>query len=257
MKNKIIEKVKALFKEGRITGFLALRRDGGHVGPHLFTGPEDLEALSLGDADAPGDARYSLVQTLANLLEGNPRDVLAILVRGCDERALERLMDDSRRNPLRSDRVVLVGFSCPPELAAFCECRKPWPDALTAGERTPGAPPAPLSEADPLELIDEWFETSNRCIKCFGCRNICPVCNCKECTVEREVLVPQRELPPARSFLVTRAVHMVDRCVYCGLCELACPADIPLKQLYRLVARAMGREDGLPGAINAAGLQAS
>jgi Fe-S oxidoreductase len=40
---------------------------------------------------------------------------------------------------------------------------------------------------------------------------------------------------------------MVDACVYCGLCEQACPADIPLKDLYRFVARVVGQGGILPG----------
>jgi len=36
-------------------------------------------------------------------------------------------------------------------------------------------------------------------------------------------------------FHLVRAVHMAGRCIDCGLCEDACPMDIPLRLLYKIV----------------------
>jgi ferredoxin len=177
-----------------------------------------------------------------------PGKTFGLLVRGCDERALDAVMRESRLAVLDRDHVVKVGFSCPHELAEKHECYKPWPDALTVGEKTEGAAPPEQTELDLPAELERWRPIMDRCLKCFGCRNVCPVCDCRECTMEIEALVPQRELPPDNSFLFTRAVHMVDRCSYCGLCEEACPASIPLKELYRTVAKAMGMGLTLPGA---------
>ena len=45
------------------------------------------------------------------------------------------------------------------------------------------------------------------------------------------------KIPPENPiFHLTRAVHMAGRCIDCGLCEEACPADIPLRTLYKKVA---------------------
>lgn len=250
MKEKITERVQGLLAQRAIKGFLGLRRQGEHIAPYVFTDPAELVDLDLGDRLKPGDTRYSLVELLSRLAGQFPTDTFAILVRGCDERAIQRLMTVSRVTPLHPERVVPVGFSCPTELALACRCEKPWPDALDAGERTPGVD-ADLSDGTPtgdvLERLEGFKDDFARCVKCFGCRNVCPVCDCHECTMEIEALVPQRELPPSNSFLMTRAVHMVDRCVYCGLCEQACPADIPLKSIYRLVAALMGRDQAENG----------
>jgi ferredoxin len=253
IKDKIVEEVADLFEKGRIDAFIGLKKTGGHIGPHLFQSPEELADLSLGDQEKPGDARYPLAGFAKKLVEADPSSTFGVLVRSCDEAALYVLMNESRVTPLPKKRVVPVGFSCPPELAAECECVKPTPDALVAGDFTPGAP-APTDEytgEDMFEQLQFWYETMNRCLKCFGCRNVCPVCACHECTIEQEEMVPQRELPPSPNFLMTRAMHMVDRCVYCGLCENACPADIPLKALYRFVAKAVGQNAMIPGATAA------
>ena len=52
-------------------------------------------------------------------------------------------------------------------------------------------------------------------------------------------------LPPeAPIFHLVRAIHMIGRCVDCGLCEEACPADIPLRTLYKKVAEIVKTETG-------------
>jgi formate dehydrogenase subunit beta len=37
-------------------------------------------------------------------------------------------------------------------------------------------------------------------------------------------------------FHLTRAVHMAGRCIDCNLCTEVCPAEIPLRTLYKKVA---------------------
>ena len=67
-------------------------------------------------------------------------------------------------------------------------------------------------------------------------------------------MIPRGEIPPANpNFLMTRAMHMVGRslCIYCGLCEEVCPADIPLKSLYKLVSKIVGQEAVTPDGMAA------
>ncbi len=247
IKQEVIEHVKKLLSSGEIDGFLALREQGGQVGPFFFTDPAQLEELSLGDGEKPGQARYPLVKLISKVQRANPGATIAVLLRGCDERALKRLIGDDRVHPINPAHVRAVGIACPQELAEAHQCAKPWPDALVAGQPAEGvAPPEP--PADVVAELRRWSEIGQRCMKCFGCRNVCPVCSCLECTVDTEAMIPQRELPPDPQFLITRAMHMVDRCVYCGQCEEACPADLPLRDLYRAVAQVSGRGGMLPAA---------
>jgi predicted molibdopterin-dependent oxidoreductase YjgC len=63
------------------------------------------------------------------------------------------------------------------------------------------------------------------------------MCFCKECALEDDNLVATGDIPPEIPvFHLTRAIHMVGRCIDCGLCNEACPADIPLRTLYKKVA---------------------
>jgi len=86
------------------------------------------------------------------------------------------------------------------------------------------------------ERFSRWMYEFQKCLKCYGCRNICPVCFCEECSLEHKDLIGTGKIPPdVPIFHLVRAVHMAGRCIDCGLCEDACPVDIPLRLLYRKV----------------------
>ena len=80
----IVDRVRELFAEGKITGFVALKKTNGHIGPHVFYSAEELSDLSLGDWEKPGDARYPGVSILADLVRDNPGKTFAVMVRGCE-----------------------------------------------------------------------------------------------------------------------------------------------------------------------------
>ncbi len=227
---EIREKVEDLLKSGKIDGFLGFK-DGL---PHLFTSPDELDNLTLTD----GDKRYPLPLILTKIVKKYPEKTFGILVRGCDERHIIELIKNKK---LEAEKVVLVGFSCPEDLAKKCRCEKPYPDNLVFGEKTDS-----FYKRDDIEKIEEipmekdrfsfWRKEFERCIKCYGCRNVCPQCFCDTCALEDGGLISSGTLPPSiPSFHLVRAFHMAGRCVDCGLCEEACPAHIPLRTLYRKV----------------------
>jgi len=246
MKEKVIEKIKELLEAGRIQGFLGLREQDGHIFPHLFTKAEELTELSLGDKNKPGDSRYPLNKVLIRLSKSCPDATFGVLVRGCDERSLIELIKWSQ---LVKEKVIPVGIACPPELAEACSCRKPYPDECVAGEKTEGSAGNPdVEKIDALptqERFQYWMSQFDKCVKCYGCRNICPMCFCNECSLDEAELVQKAVLPTEIPiFHLTRAVHMVGRCIDCGLCEEACPADIPLRTLYKKVAEIIAADTG-------------
>jgi formate dehydrogenase subunit beta len=245
MSKKIKETVQTLLTGGKISGFLGLREENGHIMPHLFTDPKDLDHLSLGDQGKPGDARYPLNQILIQLAREYPDETFAILVRGCDERGLRELF---KWQQLREEKVILIGLGCPDELAKACECEKPFPDSLVdgpKGEKVDSQKVAGVNGMDLDTRLQFWKAEFDRCVKCLGCRNVCPMCFCKECTLEEANLIDTGKTPPANpTFHLVRALHMVGRCIDCGLCEEACPADIPLRTLYKKVADIVREEFG-------------
>lgn len=224
-------KIKKLLEEGRVDGFFAYKTMNGFPFPTLFT-KENMDEL---EPWQPNRARYPITKLLLAQARQNPDKTYGVLVRGCEERSLRELY---KWNQLQQDKVVVVGQACSQDLAEYCECWKPYPEKLDYGEP---ASPVPQKKIQELEGMDRmarlnwWLGHMNRCIKCYGCRDVCPVCFCTECSLEHSSLIPAGKLPPDTSFHMVRAVHMAGRCVDCGMCEEVCPARIPLRSLYKEV----------------------
>jgi len=98
-----------------------------------------------------------------------------------------------------------------------------------------------------ITKLNTFFD---RCINCYNCRNMCPVCYCKECVFNTDVFYHQPvqyhqwaekkgvvKLPTDTLFYhLTRLAHISHACVGCGQCSNACPSDINVFELFKSVA---------------------
>lgn len=232
----VAEKIKEL------DGVVALRQTGdGAVSPYLFCEGDDLSQLVL-------EPPYPLAQTVSLLQKRHPEARLGIVARGCDARAL---IEMAKRNQVHPERLYLLGMACSADKAVECYCSDPapdpaqWPAGVLIGEPVAGAPPNPMvAEYEDMSLQERgafWQAQFVKCIKCFGCRNICPECFCEACALEDPLWVePGLLAPDFPMFHLIKAMHMTSRCVACRQCELTCPANIPLTVLYDLLRRDIG-----------------
>ncbi len=95
-----------------------------------------------------------------------------------------------------------------------------------------------LKKYSPKERLKFWSTHLMRCIKCFGCRDACPLCYCKECYLEPyRGCIAGGETPPDIMFQLIRLSHVGDSCVNCGQCQDVCPMEIPLTRLYNSLNR--------------------
>ena len=74
------------------------------------------------------------------------------------------------------------------------------------------------------------------CIRCYACRNACPLCYCPVCFVDESQ--PQwvgKSIDPTdtMTFHILRAYHCAGRCTDCGACERVCPVGIPVRQFTK------------------------
>jgi formate dehydrogenase subunit beta len=230
--DRLREKVRNLLQEGKVAGYLGYLINESHPLPHFFT-KENLAEVDRAIV-APDNARYPLDKLLVTLAARYPEATFAIQVRGCDERGLNELYKWGELDP---EKVVPVGVACTQNQADYCECPGPWASVVDAGEKC-----QPVLKSKRVERIEalgeeaafqEWLTAFDRCIKCYGCRDVCPMCFCKECSLEHADLMSTGQIPPDTIFQLVRAVHMAGRCIDCGLCEENCPADIPLRVLYK------------------------
>ncbi len=145
-------------------------------------------------------------------------------------------------------------------LAERClECRANFPviyDVLL-GEKTKRQPENLFQSIEKIESLPEkhrwdfWNEQLSKCIRCYACRSVCPMCYCDECVVdtinfavtadttadEKAQKIKWLEKSPVLSenfvYHFIRAIHLAGRCIDCGECERVCPMDIPIRLLNK------------------------
>jgi formate dehydrogenase subunit beta len=225
------EQVKAWLKEGKVDIFLGYKMVQGHPLPHCFTkeNPDEADELIV------GKARYSLEKMTANIAAGRPEIKIGLLVRDCNQRALNVLYVWNQLNP---DNVETININCcPSSLEEHGDCSYLELQRSGSYKKQVGIDNnmevEVAEEFSQEERFHRWMYEFEKCIKCYGCRNICPVCFCQECSLEHSDLIATGSVPPeVPIFHLVRAVHMAGRCIDCGLCEDACPVDIPLRLLY-------------------------
>ena len=78
---------------------------------------------------------------------------------------------------------------------------------------------AELNKLSPEAKFEYWQKEMSKCIKCYACRQSCPMCYCIRCTVE----VNQPQWIPVQAnthgnfdWHILRAMHLAGRCISCG-----------------------------------------
>ena len=96
---------------------------------------------------------------------------------------------------------------------------------------------AKIASGDIIETWKAFEDEFSRCMKCYGCREACPLCFCEDCCLEAEgpEWIPGGYIPGAPLFHLTRMVHVVDACINCGQCSEVCPCEIPVAKLWNMV----------------------
>ena len=247
MNEDVKTRAKALLEDGRVDGVLGLSLVDGEPCPALFIDPQQTDTLVT-------EPKWLLAKTAMGMLKTLPDSYrLGIVCRGCDERALTEL---AKRNQLDLQRIRLIGLVCSPEQARACMCTMPYTSLTDPGERHPGTDPRlderakPFLEGSLEDRLEKWTSEFSKCIKCYGCRNACPICVCVPCKLEDDLWVKRGEIPADRvSYHLIRAFHLSDSCVGCGGCMDACPVHIPLMLLQvsmrEALKEAYGYETGL------------
>ena len=194
-----------------------------------------------------------------------------VVVKGCDERGLVLLQKEYQ---VDRPNLRVIGMACEglgqPKCAA-CEVRQPRFADEVIGEVAPGLNPAgdnvapglspasaglmagattplpALMQFSPAERMAWWAEEFDRCVKCYACRQVCPLCYCERCIADknRPVAISTSASPEGNfAWHITRAFHLAGRCVGCGECTRACPAGIPLSLLNMTLALAAEKHFG-------------
>ena len=180
---------------------------------------------------------------------------VAVVVKPCDSGAINVQLAE---NQYERKQVYVIGVTCEGlrdkrgSMQARCTtCQETVPvlkDALIAGDTSGFIPRVSsptdqeiteLENASPVERMEFWLSQFDRCIRCYACRQACPLCNCPICLFEQDdspwVGLGLR-LNEKRTFHLGRAFHLAGRCVGCNACERACPMDLPISLLNQKLA---------------------
>jgi coenzyme F420-reducing hydrogenase delta subunit/ferredoxin len=239
MQTQLRETAARLLTEGAVKVVIGY----GVRGPIFVTRPEDAARLVWNESCAANLTTYLKRKEVRAL--GKP----AVVVKGCDERALVVLEKESQ---VERAGIYVIGMACQgmgqPKCAA-CDTHQPrFADETIAADGAP-APPAidryaaldALMQKSSEERLAFWTGEFDRCLKCYACREICPMCYCERCLADKNR--PQAiDSSPTRkgnfAWHLSRAVHLAGRCVGCDECTRACPAGIDLRLLNLALARA-------------------
>ncbi|HZL63862.1 MAG TPA: 4Fe-4S dicluster domain-containing protein, partial [Thermoleophilia bacterium] len=262
--NELRELARKLLADGEVRvviGWEAARRGAR---PMFVTEPDGADGLIF-------DARC--VHNLVTYL--NPRrdhvaelGKIGLVIKGCDAKAVAGLLREAQ---LTRDDVVLIGVRCGgvleenelPEAVALtrenvaprcygCDNREPTLVDHLLGEPQPEPPQPAVTIEERVAALDAqplqerwafWTGQFSKCVRCYACRQVCPLCVCERCVAERTQPQWIESSPHARgnlSWNITRALHLAGRCVDCGECERFCPVGIPLtlvnRKLQQIVA---------------------
>jgi formate dehydrogenase subunit beta len=230
--------------------------------PVFVSKVEDVDKLIWDEFCAANLATYLLDDRFSD-------EKIALFVKGCDSRAVNRLVQDKQ---VKRENLYLIGIPCPGMKSAkaakelgqetkeelpledkciYCTHHNPLVYDILLGEEVALDDIAATAEVSRFEGVEEieamtpderyayWQDHYSRCIRCYACRNVCPACNCTECCFDLGQTWLERDVTPTGNqvYGIIRAFHVAGRCIECGECERVCPMDIPIMELNRKIAK--------------------
>lgn len=209
---------------------------------------------------------------LAAYIRRYPDKKIGIIAKGCDSRAIVQLIIEKQ---IKRENLVIIGVVCEgiydrkkiiedgrkieeindDYLYINCKtCQYPEPVIYDyiVGEKNKKRE----RNYDDIEKIEkmsdderwEFFKSEfSKCIRCYACREACPMCYCEFCFVDINQprwLEGGGDVPEKGFWNIGRVYHLSGRCVECGACERACPMDISIFTLLRKINKDIYNEFG-------------
>jgi ferredoxin len=240
----------------------------GTTKPFIARNEDDAEKLVFNNHSVNNLAVYLTHKSL--MKQGKP----GITAKGCDVRAIIALIQE---NQLKREDVYIIGINCSGVVentdepfsrnntqikCKYCQLRTPHEYDVLAEELQDFEMPEDsqlvlmqrLDEMTSEERWNFWQSEFDKCIKCYACRQACPLCYCEQCIVEKSN--PQWIETGATergnfAWNIIRAFHLAGRCIGCHECERACPVDIPISLLTRKMGMLAGKEFNYRHGMNA------
>lgn len=274
--NKIRETAKKLLTEGKVDVFIGYKKGSVPMmnEPVLIKDPEETDLLywdshcglnlanyltkrtdKIGIAANGCNARNIVTHITENQINRDQLYIVGIPCEGMiDHRAVSRAVKgrDITSVEEKGDQFTVKGpgyeetFEKKNFLRSNCAiCRHRNPviyDEMVA------EPVPEVTEVEPYEDVlkiegmsaeqkwDFFNRMISRCIRCYACRNACPLCYCPTCFVDEsrpQWVGKSVDSTDTMTFHILRAYHCAGRCTDCGACERVCPVGIPVRQFTK------------------------
>ncbi|PIY82238.1 MAG: 4Fe-4S ferredoxin [Candidatus Omnitrophica bacterium CG_4_10_14_0_8_um_filter_44_12] len=262
MIEELRNKARELLKTKQVEAVIGYQRasDGLSAIPCVIRSEEEAGRL-IWDA--------ACVYNLCGYLKDFRAKKLGIVAKACDVRAMIVLISE---NQLNRDDVFIIGMECcgvvdekrarvsgrdGSDISSADKCKScascvPLAYDCLIKEKREKAKVSEDADKDKYEPVRKleakslseksksWKDEFKRCIRCYACRQVCPMCYCPRCVADQFMPVwfsKAGGIEGNFSWNVARAMHLAGRCIDCGECERACPVGIPLRDINRKIEK--------------------
>lgn len=196
------------------------------------------------------DSRNIVTHILENKIKREQLVIIGVPCRGMiDKRKVAKIAKNEVLSADESDNALSIKtaggdmpFAKADNLQANCRvCRHRNPviyDEIVAepvAEQTDVDQFADVRAIEAMTSEERWTYTEtliSSCIRCYACRNACPLCYCPTCFVDEskpQWVGKSQDFIDIWTFHFLRAYHCAGRCTDCGACERACPVGINMR----------------------------
>lgn len=254
---KLNQLVKSLLEEGKVIKVIGYKKSvKNNTKPYIAVTPNDADEMVF-NTDCRNN--LSVYLTKKEIMNGGK---VGIVAKGCDIRNIIALIQENR---LKKDDIFIISAECKgvsAEKGSAVYANK----CMSCSVKTPHLHDE-LVEMQGMELAepkDNYSEIKEKlltmtneerfefftgmfsdCIKCYACRQTCPMCYCEQCIADMSIPKWIESSATERgnlSWNMIRAFHLSGRCTGCNECEGACPAEIPLSLINRLMYETVKEE---------------
>lgn len=260
--DNIKDRVKKLLEKKEVDVVLGYKQGLNGITPHIFR-----DAAEIGNLIWNSECVHNLAVYLKEIVRQENK--VCIIAKGCDVDSIIVLIKEFQ---IKKDDVFIIGLECYEtvdrnkktfEKCRYCDVNTPAmsdelikADSVKKIERIEKF--ADLEEFEKKSLKEKeefWKMQAAKCIRCYACRQTCPLCFCEECFADQTVtrfIEPSPSVKNNLQWFHMRTFDLAGRCTGCRECDRVCPVDIPWRLLNKAVKKQViesfkdEKDDNLP-----------